>query len=83
MLVVLRPEQIRLSAELDETATGATTTAGVVRDVAYYGHDTMLELELVSTADRVFARLAGAPVPAVGTRASLHVDGTAKAFPSE
>ena len=83
VLVVLRPEQIRLSSELDETATGATTTAGVVRDVAYYGHDTMLELELVSTADRVFARLAGAPVPAVGTRASLHVDGTAKAFPSE
>ena len=61
VLVVLRPEQIRLSSELDETATGATTTAGVVRDVAYYGHDTMLELELVSTADRVFARLAGAP----------------------
>jgi hypothetical protein len=26
--------------------------------------------------------LAGAPIPAVGTRASLHVDGTAKAFPS-
>ena len=82
VVVVLRPEQIRLSPEPDDAGTGPTTIAGVVRDVAFYGHDTMLELELVSTAERVLARLAGAPVPAVGTRASLHVDGTAKAFPS-
>jgi iron(III) transport system ATP-binding protein len=81
--VVLRPEQIRLSSELDETAAGEPTTAGVVRDVTYYGHDAMLELELASTGERVLTRVVGAPVPAVGTRASLHVDGTAKAFPSE
>ncbi|WP_344814351.1 TOBE domain-containing protein, partial [Microlunatus aurantiacus] len=79
--IILRPEQIRLTPpELDGTATGSPAT-GVVRSVDYYGHDALIELELLPTSDRVQARLTGTPVPATGTRAALHVHGPAQPFP--
>lgn len=81
--IILRPEQIRLTPpEPDGRAFGAAAT-GVVRSVAYYGHDALIELELLPTAVRVQARLTGTPVPAPGTRAALHVHGPAQAFPRQ
>ena len=78
--IILRPEQIRLTPELDGRASGSAVT-GVVRSVDYYGHDALIELELLPTAVRVQARQMGTPVPVPGTRAALQVHGSALAFP--
>jgi iron(III) transport system ATP-binding protein len=79
--IILRPEQIRLSSDPDRGPFGAAAS-GVVRSVDYYGHDALVELELLPTAVRVQARLMGTPVPVPGTRAGLKVQGAARAFPS-
>jgi len=78
--ILLRPEQIRLSSDPDGGPFGSTAT-GVVRSVDYYGHDALVELELLPTAVRVQARLLGTPVPEPGTRAGVKVQGAARAFP--
>jgi iron(III) transport system ATP-binding protein len=79
--VVLRPEQIRLSSDTDGEALGSAAT-GVVRSIDYYGHDALVELELLPTAVRVQARLMGTHLPQPGTRAGLVVQGAVRAFPS-
>jgi iron(III) transport system ATP-binding protein len=79
IMIILRPEQIRLSPENDGMSHSAST--GVVRSVDYYGHDALVELELLPTAVKVRARLMGTPVPVAGTRAGLQVEGAARAFP--
>lgn len=82
VVIVLRPEQIRLSTDHFNGENGAATATGVVKTVAYYGHDAMVELDLVPGAVRVLVRLAGTPLPALGSRAGLQVQGAARAFPT-
>ena len=79
--IILRPEQIQLSTEPAGGPLG-TAAIGVVRSVDYYGHDALVELELLPTAVRVQARLMGMPIPVPGTRAGLVVRGAVRAFPS-
>ena len=78
--IILRPEQIRLTPEPDGRTSGSTAT-GVVRSVDYYGHDALIDLELVPTAVRIQARQMGTPIPIPGTRAALQVHGSAIPFP--
>jgi iron(III) transport system ATP-binding protein len=72
--VLLRPEQLRLSAPVP---TGPTAT---VRSLDFYGHDSRAWLELPGGV-RVSARLDGADLPSVGDDVSVSVRGTALAFP--
>jgi iron(III) transport system ATP-binding protein len=70
--VMLRPEQLRLSA-------GPGTLARV-RGVDFYGHDARIELELPSGL-RVSARTEGGALPAEGAEVAVSVQGPAVPFP--
>jgi iron(III) transport system ATP-binding protein len=74
--VLLRPEQLRLSAPVP------TAPIARVRTVDFYGHDSRAWLDLPGGV-RVSARLEGADVPAPGDDVSVVVRGTALAFPAE
>jgi iron(III) transport system ATP-binding protein len=79
--VLLRPEQLRLSAP---TATGPTATGPVarVRSVDFYGHDSRVWLDLPGGIT-VSARLEGADVPVAGDDVTITVQGAVLPFPSE
>ena len=79
--IVLRPEQIQLSPDPDSAGLDSAAV-GVVRSVDYYGHDALVELELLPSAVRLQARLMGMPLPVPGARAGLVVNGPVRAFPS-
>ncbi|PRY47833.1 iron(III) transport system ATP-binding protein [Geodermatophilus tzadiensis] len=70
--VLLRPEQLRLSA-------GPGPRARVCA-VDFYGHDARVELELPS-GRRVSARTEGGDLPLAGAEVSVAVTGTAVPFP--
>jgi iron(III) transport system ATP-binding protein len=71
--VLLRPEQLRLSA-------GPGPRARVCA-VDFYGHDARVELELPS-GRRVSARTEGGDLPLAGAEVSVSVLGTAVPFPA-
>jgi iron(III) transport system ATP-binding protein len=73
--VLLRPEQLRLSAP------APTGPVARVRSVDFYGHDSRVWLDLPD-GGTVSARLDGADLPAVGDDVSISVRGTALAFPA-
>jgi iron(III) transport system ATP-binding protein len=73
--VVLRPEQLRLSAP---TATGPVAR---VRSVDFYGHDSRVWLDLPHGVT-VSARLEGAEIPAAGDDVTITVRGGVLPFPS-
>ena len=73
--VLLRPEQLRLSAP----AAGLTTAR--VRSVDFYGHDSRVWLVLPDGRP-VSARLDGGNLPTVGDEVAISVHGTALAFPA-
>ncbi len=75
--VLLRPEQLRLSAGPRSAGPG---TRARVRGVDFYGHDARIELELPS-GRRVHARTEGADLPAEGTEVGVVVSGPAVPFP--
>src|SRR5687768_6120571 len=77
--VVLRPEQLRLSAP---TATGPTGPVARVRSVDFYGHDSRVWLDLPGGIT-VSARLDGADVPVAGDDVTITVQGAVLPFPSE
>ena len=72
--VLLRPEQLRLSAP---SPAGPLAR---VRTVDFYGHDSRVWLDLPDGRS-VSARLDGADVPSVGDDVSITVRGVALAFP--
>ncbi|WP_109471716.1 ABC transporter ATP-binding protein [Ornithinimicrobium cavernae] len=80
--VMLRPEQIVL------TAPGAGQLDAVVRSVAYFGHDAVVELDLEAEVavgeppHGVRARVAGAQPPSAGERVGLAVVGPARVYPA-
>jgi len=78
--IVLRPEQIKLTEVAANARHPAGTVPAVVRKVAYYGHDALVELDLHGSAAPVLARLAGVPLPSPGSPVTLHVTGGANAF---
>jgi iron(III) transport system ATP-binding protein len=79
--VLLRPEQI----ELTDSSAGGDDEAvlGVVEDVDYYGHDTMLRIRLDEPRASVISlRHTGTAAPAAGAKVALRVRGTARWFPA-
>jgi iron(III) transport system ATP-binding protein len=70
---VLRPEQLVLSVADRSTASGAG--AGVVREAAYFGHDSLVGVELAD-GTRIPVRIAGgAPPPRPGDVVVVTVTG--------
>lgn len=78
--IVLRPEQITLTAVAAGAPHQAGTVPALVRRVDYYGHDALVDLDLPGVAEPVLARLASAPLPAPGSRVTIHVAGVVNAF---
>jgi iron(III) transport system ATP-binding protein len=56
-LVVVRPEQITMSAPRDGLVTAR------VADVTFYGHDTAVHLEVLPSGPAVVARISGCRCP--------------------
>ena len=78
--LVLRPEQLVLGPE--QPALGPSAVTGVVREVAYHGHDSLLRVELPD-GSRIAARLGGgAEPPAPGRTVSITVTGRGRIFPA-
>ncbi|MEO6503964.1 MAG: ABC transporter ATP-binding protein [Jatrophihabitantaceae bacterium] len=78
--VLLRPEQIELtdSSDSDERAV-----LGVVEDVDYYGHDTMLTIRLDEPRSSVISlRHTGTAAPTTGAKVGLRVRGPGRWFPT-
>jgi iron(III) transport system ATP-binding protein len=73
--VLLRPEQLRLSAPVPSAPPAR------VRSVDFYGHDSRVWLDLPD-GRTVSARLDGTDVPDAGDDVSIVVRGTALAFPA-
>ena len=71
--VLLRPEQLVL---------GAGGVRALVRDVAYFGHDAAVRLELLTGDTVVLARVAGHDLPVPGSTVQLTVTGDAVAYPA-
>ena len=59
-VVVLRPEQLVLS--VPDRSAGSGAGAGVVREAAYFGHDSLVGVELAD-GTRIPVRIAGGPPP--------------------
>ncbi len=77
--VLLRPEQIRLTAAQDAT----TGIRAQVRDVNYYGHDASVNLTLSegNVVTPIIARVPGYDSPHPGDAVLLSVEGAVFAYP--
>lgn len=86
-VLVLRPEQLVLRPEQpvlgpEQLVLGPSAVTGVVREVAYHGHDSLLRVELPD-GSRIAARLGGgAEPPAPGRTVSITVTGRGRIFPA-
>jgi iron(III) transport system ATP-binding protein len=80
--VMLRPEQIELT---DSSSDGDDLAVfGVVEDVDYYGHDTMVTIRLDEPRSSVISlRHTGTAAPATGDKVGLRVRGPARWFPAD
>lgn len=80
--VMVRPEQLAL------TPPGAGAFDAVVRRVAYFGHDAVVELDAAvepgaAEAGSLRARVLGTRLPAPGERLGVRVEGGVRTFPRE
>jgi hypothetical protein len=73
---MIRPEQIRLRAPERETAL-----TGRVSARAFYGPDSVVQMQLDGVPEPVTARVLGRDAPAPGERVELSVDGPVMAYP--
>ncbi len=73
--VLLRPEQLRLSAPTPDAVTAR------VRSVDFYGHDSRVWLDLAEGVT-VSARIDGGDLPATGDPVAVTVRGAALAYPA-
>ncbi len=77
-MVMLRPEQILYGEP------GGAGPRGRVLATEFFGHDATVRIALEDpTAPQVSARGAGHRLPQVGEQVSLHIEGTALAYPAE
>ncbi|BCB83151.1 ABC transporter ATP-binding protein [Phytohabitans suffuscus] len=73
-LVLLRPEQIRLSP------AGQAAVHATIEDRHFYGHDAVVGLRL-DDGTRVIARVPGTEPVILGATVAVHVDGSAHTWP--
>jgi iron(III) transport system ATP-binding protein len=75
--VLIRPEQITLSATSGATATGTVT--GTVTETRYHGHDALISVDIPGVGP-VRVRTAGTDTPAPGDEVALRVTGAVSAW---
>jgi iron(III) transport system ATP-binding protein len=75
--VLIRPEQIAITANGDEAGVAAEVT-----QVSYFGHDAAVRLVLLDGGTPVLARVIGAGAPQAGERVTLAVRGPVMAYAS-
>ena len=80
VVVVVRPEQIHVSAHhgVDEGRAGRTQAR--VDSVSYYGHDASVRLDVLPDGPRVIARVEGREPPEAGALVHVHVVGRSPVF---
>ena len=74
--VLVRPEALRIGEP-------GTATPAWVTEIAFYGHDAAVSLELVPGGEAVVARTNGLDAPEVGAAVGVSVAGRVLAFPTE
>lgn len=80
-VLMLRPEQLTVRRCAADAAPGGPAI-GVVRELAYHGHDSLLRVELTDGTP-VAARLAGgSDAPAPGQTVAVSVTGRGRLFPA-
>ena len=79
-VLVLRPEQFRLTPASPTSGPGPGT--GVIRDVAYHGHDSLLRVELPGGTHITARSAGGAQPPAPGRTMAITVVGRGRIFPT-
>jgi iron(III) transport system ATP-binding protein len=72
--VMVRPEQLSLGP------AGHGHLDAFVRGVTYFGHDAVVELDLVSASHLLRARVLGVSLPAPGDVVGVSVTGPVRAF---
>ena len=77
VVVVLRPEQLRASPADQDSATG------VVREASYYGHDSMLRVELPDGSVIPVRIPGGEQAPRPGDAVMVSVNGYGRTFPAD
>jgi iron(III) transport system ATP-binding protein len=83
--VAIRPEQVEVAATADGLLPSSGEGVVVARE--FYGHNTMLTIELDQPAaeratTEIVARLHGPTAPPLGTRVYLRVDGSVTVWPA-
>lgn len=79
-VVVLRPEQLVLTGH--DPHSGMVPGAGVVREAAYYGHDSLVEVELADGTWLPVRIAGGAPPPRPGEAVVVTVSGRGRIYRS-
>ncbi|MDP4960230.1 MAG: TOBE domain-containing protein, partial [Mycobacterium sp.] len=79
-VVVLRPEQLVLTGH--DPRDGMLPGAGVVREAAYYGHDSLVEVELADGTWLPVRIAGGAPPPRPGAAVVVTVSGRGRIYRS-
>lgn len=79
-VVVLRPEQLVLTGH--NPRDGMLPGAGVVREAAYYGHDSLVEVELADGTWLPVRIAGGAPPPRPGAAVVVTVSGRGRIYRS-
>ena len=78
VMVLIRPEQITLSATSGATTAGAVT--GKVTETRYHGHDALISVDIPGVGP-VRVRTAGTDTPTPGDEVALTVTGAVSAWP--
>lgn len=81
-VVVLRPEQLVLQAADAPQRSAADPGQGVVCEAAFYGHDSLLRVELADGSQVPVRVAGGSEIPRPGDRVEVAVRGEGRLFPA-
>jgi iron(III) transport system ATP-binding protein len=80
VVVVVRPEQIHLSADHGASGGPDGRARARVDSVSYYGHDASVRLDVLPDGPRVIARVEGGEPPEAGALVRVRVAGRSPVF---
>lgn len=81
-VVMLRPEQLVLRAQSELARQAPDTGGGLVREVSFYGHDSLLRVELADGSQIPVRVAGGSETPRPGDRVEIGVRGEGRLFPA-
>lgn len=81
--VLIRPENIRVTAITDEPADGRPGLVGTILSHTFYGHDGVLRVAVPGLADEISVRVLGDHAFDVGEQVRLVVDRSVCTYPNQ